>query len=580
MEAEAKYTVRRTRGHRAARGAGRRRHLAQAARPAAATSTSTPSTSSASRSTGCRSAPMSSMRGIKVGRVEDYALHRQHQPRARADPHRPAHAGQHQHRGGRQPQVRDRHREDRPGNPGSAGPAADSVPPNEHYPVIPEGTSNLDEIANRLNKVGETAAETLERLNEVLKPENRAAIDKTLANLRDLTGGLNQRLVELDRTLKAVQGAASGLGRASNSVTTLADNARPGSAAGLAAGRADDEGHLGRDDRAGETGRVAVAGGRLDRQLERRPANGRGRRTQGDRRDTESAARSPAGSARRAARPVERRNAALENEDGSPPPHLALVPWRRSRCGRRLHFGRCRQGHQQQAQFRIVDAVRRRRPRCTPNGRAAGHRAAARRSGRRLLRAGLFARAQPACRLSVRDMERPAIEPPGSCWSIASPRDARSPRSTLAGAESPVTCSSISGQRLLPRCRDIPGTARVEVSAELIDRGTRKLIARQTFSATAPVAQANSAAAAAALSGPVASVLDQLTAWVEAKAAPATLAPRAERHARRRSPVLGAQCARRPARALLRRSGHRVSTATVTATPVRRTSARTRCARA
>ena len=69
-----------------------------------------------------------------------------------------------------------------------------------------------------------------------------------------------------------------------------------------------------------------------------------------------------------------------------------------------------------------------------------------------------------------------------------------------------------------------PGTARVEVTAELIDRNTRKLVARQTFAATAPVAQANSAAAAASLSEASTKILDELAAWTEAKAAPATLA--------------------------------------------------------
>lgn len=69
-----------------------------------------------------------------------------------------------------------------------------------------------------------------------------------------------------------------------------------------------------------------------------------------------------------------------------------------------------------------------------------------------------------------------------------------------------------------------PGTARVEVGAELIDRSTRKLIARQTFAAVAPVAHANSAAAAAALSTASTKVLDDLVVWVEAKSAPATLA--------------------------------------------------------
>jgi ABC-type uncharacterized transport system auxiliary subunit len=69
-----------------------------------------------------------------------------------------------------------------------------------------------------------------------------------------------------------------------------------------------------------------------------------------------------------------------------------------------------------------------------------------------------------------------------------------------------------------------PGSVRVEVEAELVDRGARKLVARQTFAATAPVSQANSAAAAAALGVASTKVLDELAAWVEAKAAPSTLA--------------------------------------------------------
>lgn len=69
-----------------------------------------------------------------------------------------------------------------------------------------------------------------------------------------------------------------------------------------------------------------------------------------------------------------------------------------------------------------------------------------------------------------------------------------------------------------------PGTARVEVSAELIDRTARRLLARKTFVATAPVAQANAAAAAAALSAASRQVLDQLVDWVEASSAPSSVA--------------------------------------------------------
>jgi len=68
-----------------------------------------------------------------------------------------------------------------------------------------------------------------------------------------------------------------------------------------------------------------------------------------------------------------------------------------------------------------------------------------------------------------------------------------------------------------------PGTARVEVTAEMIDRGTRRLIARQSFRATAPVAEANSAGAAAALSTASSRVLDQLVVWAETSASSAPL---------------------------------------------------------
>jgi len=167
-----------------------------------------------------------SMRGIKVGRVEDYALIPENINRVRVllrvDRRTPvstntvAVVSRRFVTGVAKIDLET-------GDP--PGPPLLIVPPNENYPVIPEGTSGLDEIANRLNRVGETAAETLERLNDVLKPENRAAIEKTVANLRDLTGGLNARLAELDQTLKSVQGAADNLGRASSSVGVFADNA-------------------------------------------------------------------------------------------------------------------------------------------------------------------------------------------------------------------------------------------------------------------------------------------------------------------------------------------------------------------
>ena len=165
------------------------------------------------------------MRGIKVGRVEDYALTKnitRVRVLTRIDRRTPVSTNT----------VAVVNRRFVTGiawidlaTPSPPGPPLTETEADETYPVIPEGTSDFDEIADRLNRIGITAADTLERLNDVLKPENRAAIDKTIANLRELTGRLNQRLAELDGTLKAVNGAADGLERAGNSIARLAEGA-------------------------------------------------------------------------------------------------------------------------------------------------------------------------------------------------------------------------------------------------------------------------------------------------------------------------------------------------------------------
>ncbi len=93
---------------------------------------------------------------------------------------------------------------------------------NERYPIIPEGESNLDAIAGRFSRLGEMAGATIERLNDVLRPENRAVFDSTLRSLRDLTAALNARMGELDRTLAAFSAAARELGRAGSEVAQVA----------------------------------------------------------------------------------------------------------------------------------------------------------------------------------------------------------------------------------------------------------------------------------------------------------------------------------------------------------------------
>lgn len=72
-----------------------------------------------------------------------------------------------------------------------------------------------------------------------------------------------------------------------------------------------------------------------------------------------------------------------------------------------------------------------------------------------------------------------------------------------------------------------PGTARLVLRAELIDRRARTLAARRSFEAAVPVERADSAAAAAALGRAVADIFDALVPWLEEQLARAASAPRA-----------------------------------------------------
>lgn len=59
------------------------------------------------------------------------------------------------------------------------------------------------------------------------------------------------------------------------------------------------------------------------------------------------------------------------------------------------------------------------------------------------------------------------------------------------------------------------GTARVEVTAELIERRGRNLVERKRFTASSPVTQENAPGAVAALSRALTTLLDELVPWLE-----------------------------------------------------------------
>jgi phospholipid/cholesterol/gamma-HCH transport system substrate-binding protein len=95
-----------------------------------------------------------------------------------------------------------------------AGPRLTEVPKGERVPLIAEGRSDLQEIAGRVNKVGEMASVALNNLNQLIDKDNREALTTTLHNLRVFSDGLNDRLPALDRTLAQAGRAADAFDRA------------------------------------------------------------------------------------------------------------------------------------------------------------------------------------------------------------------------------------------------------------------------------------------------------------------------------------------------------------------------------
>jgi phospholipid/cholesterol/gamma-HCH transport system substrate-binding protein len=102
--------------------------------------------------------------------------------------------------------------------PEPPGPPLTDAPPGERLPVIGEGGSEFDELSVRVTRLGELAAVTLNNLNQLLSAENRQAVMAAVHQLRDLSAGLNQRLAGLDRTLARSGSAAHEVGGAAKQI--------------------------------------------------------------------------------------------------------------------------------------------------------------------------------------------------------------------------------------------------------------------------------------------------------------------------------------------------------------------------
>ncbi|MEZ5653542.1 MAG: MlaD family protein [Burkholderiaceae bacterium] len=159
------------------------------------------------------------MRGIKVGRVEDYAIERENinevnvtirvQRRTPVSENTRALVARNIVTGVARIDL------DTPGMP---GPELVTVPPGEFYPVIPEGRSDFEQITESANKLARSADSALASMNQLLKPENLQMVEQTMRSLRDFSAGLNAQLANIDEATSGLVSVARSLQQTSEQV--------------------------------------------------------------------------------------------------------------------------------------------------------------------------------------------------------------------------------------------------------------------------------------------------------------------------------------------------------------------------
>jgi len=101
----------------------------------------------------------------------------------------------------------------------------DVVPQGERYPVIAEGSSDIDKVATAVSRMAENGAQVLERMNTLLSDENQLAISQTLANLNELSTHLAANKQSLDAVVQGIRDASDEFRFAGASISQAATRA-------------------------------------------------------------------------------------------------------------------------------------------------------------------------------------------------------------------------------------------------------------------------------------------------------------------------------------------------------------------
>lgn len=169
------------------------------------------------------------MRGVKVGRVESYSISRQNINRVqvviRIDRNSPVSTNT--------VAIVDRNiltglARINLTTPGQPGPELAAVQPDESYPVIPEGQSDIEQLTGAVNRLAITGASALANMEQLLNKENRDAFSTALANLRDVSGALSARMGRLDEVADALAKSAVDFSKSSREIAEAVEGVTSG----------------------------------------------------------------------------------------------------------------------------------------------------------------------------------------------------------------------------------------------------------------------------------------------------------------------------------------------------------------
>ncbi|MFN3716356.1 MAG: MlaD family protein [Thiobacillus sp.] len=107
----------------------------------------------------------------------------------------------------------------------ASGKLLDEAPRGERYPVIAEGSSDIDKVATAVSRLAENGAEVLAKMNLLLSDDNQRAIRQTLASLNELSAHLAANKSGLDAAVQGIRDASDEFRFAGASISQAATRA-------------------------------------------------------------------------------------------------------------------------------------------------------------------------------------------------------------------------------------------------------------------------------------------------------------------------------------------------------------------